>query len=393
VLVVAAFAARILILFALMPPLEFFKLSQPISSAYKLAITWGGLRGALTLVLALAATENAALSPEVKRFIAVLATGLVLFTLFVNGTTLRLVIALLGLDRLSSRNQVLRDQVLALSYAEVCDSVHEMARDHELAESAVEQVIEPYQAWISAANARDAAERLSERDRLAIALAALATQERALVLEARADRIASPATVQVLLRNADALVEGARSEGRIGYRRAAERALSFPAAFRFAYSCYRYFRIVRFLDDRRSSPRSAMTSRNVVPLTNNVNSTRPVASTAIKRFTSGLSAAFSVAASASTKVSAPRSPPQVIASLYAELIGWLSLKNSSGGISANRIRMRAANAAPTRTATNIRSWSPTSPSSLGTRIEARIKTSERAQKAIWSHKSVRKDQL
>src|SRR5205807_6612981 len=58
VLVVAAFAARILILFALMPPLEFFKLSQPISSAYKLAITWGGLRGALTLVLALAATEN-----------------------------------------------------------------------------------------------------------------------------------------------------------------------------------------------------------------------------------------------------------------------------------------------------------------------------------------------
>ena len=250
VLVAAAFAARILVLFVLVPPLEFFKLTQPISAAYKLAITWGGLRGALTLVLALAATENAALSPEMKRFVAVLATGLVLFTLFVNGTTLRLVIDLVGLDRLSPRNQVLRDQVLALSYAEVCDSVRDMARDHALAESAVEEVVKPYQAWIGAATARDADERLTERDRLAIALVALANQERVLVLETRADRIATAATVQVLLRNADILVEGARAEGRVGYRRAAEAALSFPAAFRVAYFCYRYLGIVRFLADR-----------------------------------------------------------------------------------------------------------------------------------------------
>ena len=250
VLVSAAFAARILVLFVLVPPLEFLKLTEPISSAYKLAITWGGLRGALTLVLALAATENAALSPEVKRFVAVLATGLVLFTLFVNGTTLRLVIGLLGLDRLSPRNQVLRDQVLALSYAEVCDSVRDMARDHTIAESAVAEVVQPYQAWIEAANARDADERVAERDRLAIALVALANQERVLVLETRTDRIASPGTVQVLLRNGEALVEGARAEGRVGYRRAAETALSFSVAFRVAYFLYRHFGIVRFLADR-----------------------------------------------------------------------------------------------------------------------------------------------
>jgi CPA1 family monovalent cation:H+ antiporter len=56
VLVGAAFAARILVLFGLIPPLEYLKLTQPISAAYKLAIAWGGLRGALTLVLALAVT-------------------------------------------------------------------------------------------------------------------------------------------------------------------------------------------------------------------------------------------------------------------------------------------------------------------------------------------------
>jgi CPA1 family monovalent cation:H+ antiporter len=249
VLIAAAFAARILVLFLMMPPLEFFRLSQPISAAYKLAMTWGGLRGALTLVLALAATQNSVLGPGSQRFVGVLATGFVLFTLFVNGTTLRLLIKALGLDRLSPRNQVLRDRVLALSYAEVEDSVRETAERHAFADTAVEEVVAPYQAWIAAANARDAGERLSERDRLAVALVALANQERVLILEGRAGRFASPPTVQILLQNADALVDGARGEGRVGYRRAAEKALGFPVSFRLAYLLYRRLGIVRFLAD------------------------------------------------------------------------------------------------------------------------------------------------
>jgi Na+:H+ antiporter len=180
----------------------------------------------------------------------VLATGLVLFTLFVNGTTLRLVIAFLGLDRLSPRNEVLRDRVLALSYTEVCDAVRRLAEAHALAPVAVQQIVEPYQAWITAANARDSAERLTERDRLAIALVTLANQERAVALETRAARIAPPATVQTLLHNADTLLDGARTEGRLGYRRAADAILSFPLAFRIAYSLYRHFGIRRLLADR-----------------------------------------------------------------------------------------------------------------------------------------------
>ena len=248
--VVAAFAARVLVLFALMPLLEYLRLTQPISSAYKLAIIWGGLRGALTLVLALAVTENPALDPQIQRFVAVLATGLVLFTLFVNGTTLRVVITLLGIDRLSPRNQVLRDRVLALSYAEVCDSIQRLGQNHALAPTAVDQTVEPYQAWIAAANTRDAEQHLTDRDRLAIALVALASQERVLVLETRAARSASPATIQALLRNADALVEGAQAEGRLGYRRAAAAALPFPAIFRAAYHLHRHLGIHRFLAGR-----------------------------------------------------------------------------------------------------------------------------------------------
>jgi CPA1 family monovalent cation:H+ antiporter len=250
ILIGAALTARLLVLFGMMPLLERLKLTQPISAAYKIALTWGGLRGALTLVLALAATEHPSLPPDVQRFVALLATGFVLFTLFVNGTTLRAVIGLLGVARLSPRDEILRDRVLALSYAEAADSVRAMGQDHALSEKAIAQVIAPYREWIAAADARDAGRRLSERDHLAVALVALANQERMLALQARGERIASPGTVQVLLQNADALAEGARGEGRLGYRRAAAQALAFPASFRLANFLHRHLAAERPLADR-----------------------------------------------------------------------------------------------------------------------------------------------
>jgi len=251
VLIAAAAGARIFALFVLVPPLERLGVTQRIDASYKLAIVWGGLRGALTLVLALAVTENAALPGDVQRFVAVLATGFVLFTLFVNGTTLRLVIRLLGLDRLSSRDEALRDRILALSYAEASDAAREIAETHGLSPPTVERVIAPYQAKIAAANAGGTAARdLTERDRLAIALVALGNKERVLVLEMLNDRVASPAAVQVLLDNADAITEAARSEGRLGYHRAGEAALAFPIGFHIAYFLYRRLGIVRPLAER-----------------------------------------------------------------------------------------------------------------------------------------------
>jgi monovalent cation:H+ antiporter, CPA1 family len=250
VLIAAAMGARVFSLFVLMPPLERLGLIRRIEASYKLAIIWGGLRGALTLVLALAVTENEALPRDVQRFVAVLATGFVLFTLFVNGTTLRIVIGLLGLDRLSSRDRALRDRILALSYAEAREAAAEIARSHAISAPALERVIAPYEARIATANAGETAAReLTDRDRLGIALVALGNKERALVLGMLGDRIASPAAVQVLLGNADAITEAARSEGRLGYRMASEAALAFAAGLRIAYFLYRRLGIVRPLAD------------------------------------------------------------------------------------------------------------------------------------------------
>jgi CPA1 family monovalent cation:H+ antiporter len=181
----------------------------------------------------------------------VLATGLVLFTLLVNGTTLRFVIRLLRLDRLSPVDEALRDRVLELSYAEISETIRTMARDHEISPAALTTALAPYEEGITAAKSRTGNEAaLTDHQRLAIGLVALGNQERMLGLEIMAERAASPATVQALLRNAEALGEGARSGGRLGYQHGAEAALAFPFSFAVAYFFYRRFGIVRFLADR-----------------------------------------------------------------------------------------------------------------------------------------------
>ena len=133
VAIAAALAARAAVLFGVLPVLSALRLSQKISGAYKLAITWGGLRGAVTLALALSVKENSNVDPATKDFVASLATGFVLFTLFVNGLTLRPVIRLLKLDRLSPLEQAIRNKVLALSLADVRDIIRGTAQMCRLA--------------------------------------------------------------------------------------------------------------------------------------------------------------------------------------------------------------------------------------------------------------------
>ena len=76
VTVVAALVARAVILFGLLPLLTLARLSPRVEMPYRLAILWGGLRGAVTLALALAVTESPGVPPEVKRQVGIIATGL-----------------------------------------------------------------------------------------------------------------------------------------------------------------------------------------------------------------------------------------------------------------------------------------------------------------------------
>ena len=77
------------------------------------------MRGAATLALALAVTEHAGITPEIKRFVAVVATGFVLFTLLVQGVSLRPLMRWLRLDRLTPIESALHEHAVGVVAAHV----------------------------------------------------------------------------------------------------------------------------------------------------------------------------------------------------------------------------------------------------------------------------------
>ena len=184
-------------LFLLLPLLSLARLTQPISTAYKLAIAWGGLRGALTLVLALAVTENpgaAARGAPVRR-----GAGDRPRALHPAGQRHDLAGGhpLLGLDRLSPIDRLLRDRVLeALLCRDERDDRQGRGGRTICRPRPPPRALAPYEAWTKAAARRRCGGEngLTERERLTVALVALGNQERTLVLEtlARAGRLAQP---------------------------------------------------------------------------------------------------------------------------------------------------------------------------------------------------------
>jgi CPA1 family monovalent cation:H+ antiporter len=246
VAVAAALASRMAVLFGLLPLLSALHLSQKVSGAYKLAIAWGGLRGAVTLALALAVTENTRIAPDVRNTVAVLATGFVLFTLLVNGLTLRPVIRLLKLDRLSPLNLALRNKVLALSLADVRDALSETASQYGIPPDVARLATEPVDRRIGELSAQpDLEEAISDRDRIRIGLVALANRERRIILDHHAQRTVSGAAIERLLRNTNLILDAARAEGRLGYNRAARPLLGFQRSFRIANLLHRTLKLAR----------------------------------------------------------------------------------------------------------------------------------------------------
>jgi CPA1 family monovalent cation:H+ antiporter len=249
--VLGALVARVIVLFGLLPLLSAVGLAQRVSHSYKFVILWGGLRGAVTLALALAVTENRALDPEIQRFVAILATGFVLFTLLVNGTTLRPMIRLLGIDRLSPVDQALRNQVLALSLSNVRDAVGRTAAEYHIQPAPTRDVVQPYEERIAEATARDPFDtEIADRDRITLGLVTLADSERELLLQHFRHRSVSRPILERLLASIERLADGARTAGRTGYNRAARRLVAFGVGFRLAHVMHRRARIDRLLVKR-----------------------------------------------------------------------------------------------------------------------------------------------
>ncbi|WP_324754200.1 cation:proton antiporter [Roseovarius sp. Pro17] len=237
VVVLAAIVARAIILYGLLPMLTRLRLSPVVERPYRVAIMWGGLRGAVTLSLALAVTESYLIPPDVKRQVAILATGFTLFTLLVQGTTLRWVIGWLGLDKLSPLDKALYNQVIAVALQTVREDLAKVTENYELTKETVRSEAKRFGERLDLAvkSAEDSTEIL-DRDRITLGLIALASAERDTILARFRDRTISSTLSDRMLSDADALIEGSRFDGRTGYKKAASRSLGFriwlrPAVF------------------------------------------------------------------------------------------------------------------------------------------------------------------
>lgn len=263
--VAAALAARAVILWGLFPLLTMVRLSPRVEPRYKAAILWGGLRGAVTLALALAVTESFRIPPDIKRVVGIVATGFTLFTLIVQGITLRPMIRWLGLDRLSALDQALADQVVAVALQSVRQTVTDTARDLGLAREIVRDEAKGFARRVDAAVARaDEGAEIPDRDRITLGLIALAGRERDLILDGFRERTIPASLANRMLTDADRLIEATRTGGRLAYLTTARRAQRPGLADRLAERLYTRLRIAGPLSERTADRFETLVTQTLI---------------------------------------------------------------------------------------------------------------------------------
>ena len=236
VVVVAAFGARALVLWGFLPLLQLAALAHSIDHRAKTLLWWGGLRGALTLLLALSVTEHDAIPKDAQEFVAVLATAFTLFTILVNGLTLRPLTRLLGLHRLGQFDRSLSAGARALATATARERVMVAAAQYGIAPTTAERALAAHADHLPA----DGAIPIAAKSRLALALVVLAQAERTALLRHGEDAVISPGVAERLNREAQRMREAARAAGRSGYLGAAGRMTLFSRRFRLALALQRW---------------------------------------------------------------------------------------------------------------------------------------------------------
>lgn len=246
--VVGAFLARVLVLFGMLPLLEAVRLVQPVDNRYRAILVWGGLRGAVTIVLAMVVAGDTRLPEPVREFTAELATLFVLFTLFVNATTLGVLMRLLGLDKLSRVEIALRDRVLALSRVNVQRQLRQIMREHN--ELVVGLDVDPASAGDAEVEAPPADLALELDERVAVGLRTLCAREKELYLDLFQQQTLSRRMVALLTTRADRLIDAVRDRGVAGYEEVVRGFAQPDLSFRVAVWLHRRLGVEHLLTER-----------------------------------------------------------------------------------------------------------------------------------------------
>lgn len=233
VVYVVTLLARGLMVFGVLPLLELTPFGTKVSPAYRTVMLWGGLRGAVSLALALAVTEQHNVPYEARQFIAVATTGFVLLTLFVNGISLRPLIRWLGLNQLSAMDRTLRNQALVVALEDLRTRTDELAQGEHIgtvARARVHAVFDAAQASVDGGEVL----QLTLDQRVAVGLAMAASREEELFYDTLKAQLVDWRMAESLLARAERMSDAVRSGGIQGFEAAIAADLRYSRSFRWA---------------------------------------------------------------------------------------------------------------------------------------------------------------
>lgn len=217
-LLIAALAARALCLFGVLPLLGLGRRRWRVDPRFSTVILWGGLRGAVTLALALAVIENPLVPTDIRHLVSVLATGFVLFTIMVQATTLPTVIRWLGLDQLDPIERVLRQRARSLTDRQIQKRVSEAAIIYGIDLERAEEAGELHRRRLASEDHREELGEDMLREQLVVALATVTYRESELYVDELARGMIGRGTSAVVLRDVGRLLDALKESGVTGYR-------------------------------------------------------------------------------------------------------------------------------------------------------------------------------
>lgn len=246
---------RALIVFGFIPVLSGLGLTERVSRAFQAIMVWGGLRGAVSLALALVILNTPGISPEIQSFVGVLVTVFVLATLLLQATTVSTLMKLLGLGELAPVDKAIRDRSLAWARRAVGDELTTMVDQSGDDPKIFEDILSSYEAAAAAAELGAPDDALSDPQWVKLGLTLALGQERQFYLEAYGDGSISPTRRRELLsRLEDALdrlraVEVSDTDDLTALGEAFDSSVAHTTRFRRALSIQRRFGLVRPLSE------------------------------------------------------------------------------------------------------------------------------------------------
>jgi len=138
---VAVTIGRAIAVYSTLPVVErLFRRVEHVSMAFRTVIVWGGLRGALAIVMALSIPHDL---PQ-RGFLLTLTLGVVLFSLLVNGLSIRRLMAFLGLDRYSMTESFERAQAMLGVKKTTQGMLKAFASDKEINRGSARRAVKEY---------------------------------------------------------------------------------------------------------------------------------------------------------------------------------------------------------------------------------------------------------